>query len=47
VNGQNNELITTELNMGHPLVIEALAGHDPSGEIMSADAEGSDVSVHS
>jgi uncharacterized LabA/DUF88 family protein len=29
VNGQNQELVTTELNMTNPLVIEALAGWSP------------------
>ena len=32
VNGQNNELITTELNTSHPLVIEALAEGNHSSE---------------
>jgi uncharacterized LabA/DUF88 family protein len=49
VNGQNNELITTELNMSNPLVIEALAdwsppGHDEPGGSATTHEERSDVS---
>lgn len=31
VNGQNNELVTTELNLTHPLVIEAVTDWAPPG----------------
>ncbi len=49
VNGQNNELITTELNMSNPLVIEALTnwaplGHDEPGDRATPHEERSDVS---
>ena len=30
VNGQNQELVTTELNMSNPLVIDALADWSPT-----------------
>jgi uncharacterized LabA/DUF88 family protein len=43
VNGQNNELITTELNTSHPLVIEALADQDLSSELQPAEIEPSDL----
>ena len=54
VNGQNNELITTELNMTNPLVVEALADWAPgqgelggSGTPQRDETDASDVPLHS
>jgi hypothetical protein len=33
INGQGNELVTTELNVQHPLVIKALELHDGEDEV--------------
>jgi uncharacterized LabA/DUF88 family protein len=40
LNGQNQELITTELNAEHPLVQEALPGFTGSSMYLSSDANG-------